>query len=219
MDGIHDLGGMEGFGSLPIEKNEPVFHADWEGRVMAMRVLMGFWRKWNIDVGRHSVENLPPADYLGFSYYERWLASLVNLMVGAGLVTVEEIKNGHAAPASKWSTPPIDAAGVKEFLPLGKRYNREVENPPRFNLGDHVQALTHMHSDHHRLPRYLRGHFGKIIFHHGAHVFPDTSAKFAGENPQHLYTVQFSAQELWGDEASLKDTVTADLWESYLEPE
>ena len=70
MDGIHDLGGMEGFGSLQIEVNEPVFHAEWEARTMAMRVLMGFWRKWNIDAGRHSVETLPPADYLGFSYYD-----------------------------------------------------------------------------------------------------------------------------------------------------
>ena len=111
MDGIHDLGGMEGFGLLQIEENEPVFHADWEARTMAMRVLMGFWRKWNIDAGRHSIENLPPADYLGFSYYEKWLASLVNLMVGAELVTVDEVKKGVSATAAKKFIPPIDAAG------------------------------------------------------------------------------------------------------------
>ena len=76
-----------------------------------------------------------------------------------------------------------------------------------------------MSSGHHRLPRYIRGHFGEIILYHGAHVFPDTNACFAGENPQHLYTVRFSAEELWGGDASLRDTVTADLWESYLELE
>ncbi len=79
MNGIHDLGGMEGFGPVPIEKDEPVFHHDWEGRVMGLRMLMGFWRKWNLDAGRHSIEMLPPADYLTFTYYEKWLASAVNL--------------------------------------------------------------------------------------------------------------------------------------------
>ena len=219
MDGIHDLGGMEGFGSLQIEENEPVFHADWEARTMAMRVLMGFWRKWNIDAGRHSIEILPPADYLGFSYYEKWLASLVNLMVGAELVTVDEVKNGFPASTAKKSIPPIDAAGLEAFLPVGKPAIRELETKPQFSVGDRVHTLSHMPSGHHRLPRYIRGHFGEIILHHGAHVFPDTNACFAGENPQHLYTVRFSAEELWGGDASLRDTVTADLWESYLEPE
>ena len=64
MDGVHDLGGTEGFGPMPIEANEPVFHHDWEGRVMAMRMLMGAWRKWNLDAGRYSVEVLPPTDRL-----------------------------------------------------------------------------------------------------------------------------------------------------------
>ena len=219
MDGIHDLGGMEGFGSLQIEKNEPVFHADWEARTMAMRVLMGFWRKWNIDAGRHSIENLPPADYLGFSYYEKWLASLVNLLVGAELVTVDEVKKGFSATTAKKSMPPIDAAGLEAFLPVGKPAMRELGTKPQFSVGDRVHTLSHMPSGHHRLPRYIRGHFGEIILYHGAHVFPDTNACFAGENPQHLYTVRFSAKELWGGDASIRDTVTAELWESYLEPE
>ena len=98
MDGIHDLGGVEGFGDIAIEEDEPVFHHDWEARVMAMRLLMGFWRKWNLDAGRHSVELLPPADYLSFTYYEKWLASLVNMSVGAGLISSEEVASGHAAP-------------------------------------------------------------------------------------------------------------------------
>ena len=89
MDGVHDLGGMEGFGRLAIEADEPVFHHAWEARVMAMRMLMGFWRKWNLDAGRHSVELLPPADYLSMTYYEKWLASLVNLSVEAGLISPE----------------------------------------------------------------------------------------------------------------------------------
>ena len=216
MDGIHDLGGMEGFGKIPIEVNEPVFHAEWEARAMAMRVLMGFWRKWNLDAGRHSAEKLPPADYLGYSYYERWLASLVNLTVGAGLVMAEEVGTGRKATGGQEYTPPINATGLIDFLGRGNPALREIKAKPLFAVGDSVRTAYHMHSGHNRLPRYARGQVGEIILHHGAHVFPDTNAKLSGEDPQHLYTVCFKAGELWGDEACNQDTVTADLWESYL---
>lgn len=218
MDGIHDLGGMEGFGPIPLEENEPTFHADWESRAMAMRMLMAFWRKWNLDGGRHSIETLPPADYLGLSYYEKWLASLVNLSVGAGLITREEVASGHPADGFEKSVPPVDAAGWESFLPKGRPSSRTIEAAPRFTVGDRVRTAAHMHSGPHRLPRYVRGHTGEIVLFHGAHVFPDTHAVLAGENPQHLYTVQFTARDLWGDEAADGDTVTVDLWEGYLAP-
>ncbi len=222
MDGVHDLGGVEGFGPIPIEDDregdEPVFHADWEPRVMAIRSLMGFWRKWNIDGGRHSIECLPPADYLGFSYYEKWLAGLVNLMVSTGLVTTEEISAGQPRPGADVATPPVDTAELVQFLPRGRPSSRATSSPPAFSIGDTVRTARHMHSGHTRLPRYVRGHIGEIISGHGAHVFPDTNAKLAGEDPQHLYTVRFTARELWGEMASGHDTVTVDLWESYIAP-
>lgn len=219
MDGIHDLGGMEGFGPLIIEVDEPVFHDQWEGRVMAMRVLMGFWRKWNIDVGRHSIERLPPKDYLGCSYYEKWLASLVNLTVSANLLTTDELKNGRVSPSATKSTPPVDAFSVKKFLPVGRPALRETETKPIFSIGERVRTSNHMQSGHNRLPKYVRGRAGEIISSHGAHVFPDTNASFLGEDPQHLYGVRFSAKELWGSDASMRNTVTVDLWESYLASE
>ena len=219
MDGIHDLGGMQGFGPIPIEKKEPVFHADWEAHVMAMRLLMGFWRKWNLDASRNSIESLPPADYLGFSYYEKWLASLVNLMVDAGMVTIEEIAASQAAPGAQKSTPPINAAGLTEFLKRGRPTVRQVNAEPMFVVGDRVRTVQYMHSDHHRLPGYIRDRVGEITLRHGAHVFPDTHAKLGREDPQHLYAVRFLARQLWGDEGNVQDTVTADLWESYLVPE
>lgn len=218
MDGIHDLGGMEGFGPIAIEDADEAFHADWEPRVMALRVLMGFWGKWNIDAGRHSVEQLPPADYLSLSYYEKWLASLVNLMTAAELVTIDEVKTGHAAPGVSKAAPPADSAAVAQFIPRGRPALRQIEAAPRFAVGDKVRTARHMHSGHNRLPRYTRGYVGEIARHHGAHVFPDTHAKLAGETPQHLYTVRFNARDLWGDEADARDTVNADLWESYLVP-
>lgn len=216
MDGIHDLGGMEGFGPIPIEEHEPVFHADWEGRAMALRMLMAFWGKWNLDSGRHSLETLPPADYLGLSYYEKWLASLVNLAVRAELITAEEVASGRAAPKTEKATPPIDPAGWKQFLPKGRSTSRPIDADPQFAVGDRVRTAEHMQSGPHRLPGYARGRTGEIILHHGAHVFPDTNGILAGEHPQHLYTVRFAARDLWGDEAQPQDTVTVDLWESYL---
>ena len=216
MDSIHDLGGMEGFGPIPVEENEPVFHADWEARAMALRMLMAFWGKWNLDAGRHSLENLPPADYLSFSYYEKWLASLVNLSVAAGLITEDEVATGKPAAKSEKSSPPIDPAGWQSFHPKGRATSRSIDAAPKFSIGDRVRTAAHMHSGHTRLPRYARDKVGEIILHHGGHVFPDTHGAMAGEHPQHLYTVKFSARDLWGEEASEGASVTVDLWEGYL---
>jgi len=218
MDGIHDLGGMEGFGPMPIEVNEPVFHHDWEGRVMGMRMLLGFWRKWPIDAGRHSVEQLPPADYLSMSYYEKWLASAVNLSVGAGLISRVEVATGRPDPGAEKVTPPVDAEGMLAAIPKGRPSQREVNTAPAFAIGDRVHTARHGHSGHTRLPGYMRDRVGAVELHHGAHVLPDVSATLAGEAPEHLYTVRFTARELWGPDADPNHSVTADLWESYLAP-
>lgn len=218
MDSIADIGGMEGFGSLEIEENEPPFHYDWEARVMAMRVLMGAWRKWNPDLGRHAVEKLPPVDYLTLGYYEKWLESMINLMVEASLVSADEVATGRPDPGVERLTPPMDAAGIAAMLPKGRPSVREIDAAPAFKIGDRVRTAKHMHSGHTRLPRYARDCTGDVIRHHGAHVFPDVSYTLTGEAPQHLYTVRFAARDLWGDDADPNHFVTADLWESYLAP-
>ena len=76
MNGVHDMGGMDGFGKVEPEPNEPVFHAPWEGRVMAMNRAMGATGVWNIDMGRFSREMLPPQVYLASSYYQKWFLGL-----------------------------------------------------------------------------------------------------------------------------------------------
>jgi nitrile hydratase subunit beta len=219
MDGVHDLGGMEGFGRLPLEENEPAFHYVWEARVMAMRLLMGGWRKWNIDAGRHSVELLPPKDYLSLTYYEKWLASLVNLSVNAGLITREEVARGRPEEGAVKAWPPLSADVFLAFIPKGRPSARQITAEPAFRVGDQVRTARHMHSGHTRLPRYLRDCVGEVVRHHGAHVFPDVSATLQGDAPEHLYSVRFSATDVWGAQASSKDSVTADLWESYLAAE
>ena len=218
MDSVHDLGGVEGFGPIPTETDEPVFHEAWEGRVLGLRFLMGFWGRWNIDGNRHSLEQLPPGDYLTMSYYEKWAAGVVNLSVEKGLITRDEVQAGRRDPDTEPVTPPVDAAGVIAFLPKGRPANREIDAAPAFAPGDKVRTARHMHSGHTRLPRYLRDQIGEIVLHHGGHVFPDVSATMAGDAPQHLYAVRFNGREIWGDAAEPGHSVTADLWETYLVP-
>jgi nitrile hydratase subunit beta len=218
MNGVHDMGGMHGFGPVQPEAHEPVFHARWEARVFALRSMMGAWRRWNIDVGRHRIERLPPADYLRMSYYEKWLVSLIDLSLDAGLVTPEEIASGRPAAGSAPQSPPMAADKLPVVLAAGSPTLRATSLKPRFATGDTVRARNVHPTGHTRLPRYVRGRLGVIERDHGAHVFPDSNARFQGENPQTLYTVRFAARELWGDVANPADAVNLNLWGDYLDP-
>jgi nitrile hydratase len=218
MNGIHDLGGMHGMGPIRHEENEPVFHEKWESRIYAINRAVGAWRKWNIDAGRYAIEQLPPADYLRMSYYEKWLARNIELLVRHGLVTQEEIEAGKPAPGSQKATPPLTAASIAPATARGTSYARpDVDAKARFEVGDRVRARKINPTGHTRLPRYARGREGAIERDRGIFVFPDTNAHFQGECPQHLYSVRFRAQELWGDNASPRDSVYLDLWDSYLD--
>jgi nitrile hydratase len=218
MNGVHDMGGMHGFGPVQPEPNEPVFHTWWEARVAAMTRAMAAWGKWNIDAGRHQRELIPPAEYLRMSYYEKWLAGLIEQLVSSGLVTREELRSGKPAPDAAKATPALTAAQVPDLLLRSRPYTRDVKAAPRFKPGDRVRTLNLNPTGHARLPRYAKGRQGVVHRHHGAHVFPDSNAHFLGEHPQHLYSVRFSARELWGPSASARDAVHLDLWEPYLEP-
>lgn len=218
MNGVHDMGGMHGMGPVLPEANEPVFHERWEARVFALNRATGALGKWNIDAGRHARERIPPADYLRMSYYEKWLTGLVMLLAESGLATPAELENGRPAPAAVKATPPLVADQVGPMLAQGRWFERPVNIPPRFAVGQMVRAKKINPTGHTRLPRYARGCVGVVDRIHGAHVFPDSNAHFRGESPQHLYSVRYSARELWGESAAARDAVYIDLWEDYLEP-
>jgi len=217
MNGVHDMGGMHGLGPIVREDNEPVFHAAWEGRTHAMASATGAWRKWNIDASRHQRELIPGPDYLRMSYYEKWYAGLVALLLKHGLVSAAELASGQPAPGTAKATPPLLGDKVESVLRRGSFYRREVNAAPSFKLGDKVRARNIHPTGHTRLPRYARGKTGEIVRDHGVHVFPDANAHFQGEQPQHLYSVRFAARELWGQAASPRDAVYIDLWDSHLE--
>lgn len=217
MNSGHDLGGMQGFGPVVSEPEKPVFHSEWEPRAMALVLAMAAAGKWNIDKSRHARECLPPPQYLNSSYYEIWLAALNTLMVSEGLVSEAELETGML------QEPPIPVKGVlrpedvETVLRLGSAYDRPVDTPARFKVGDEVRVKNFHPLGHTRAPRYLRGHVGTVEDVNGGFVFPDKNAKDLGECPEQLYTVRFSARTLWGDQARQTDSVMADLWEPYLE--
>jgi len=218
MNGVHDMGGMHGMGPIAPEPNEPVFHERWEARVYALNRAVGMLGKWNIDAGRHSCERIPPADYLRMSYYEKWLAGMIMLLKESGLANEAELESGRPTPGSIKGAPALTAEQVPAVVAARGSFERPVNTPPRFAVGQPVRAKKINPIGHTRLPRYARGRIGIVDRIHSAHVFPDSNAHFRGENPQHLYSVRFSARELWGEEAAPHDSVYIDLWESYLDP-
>lgn len=207
MNGVHDMGGMHGMGPIEIEKDEPVFHEPWEGRVFALNVVMRGWKRWNIDAGRHEIEKFAPADYLRWSYYEKWLTRVERLCE----------KHGFLDPNAAQAEPLLRAENVEATLRRGGPSARELDTKPKYSVGDRVRAKNINPEGHTRLPRYVRGKVGTVVKGHGGHVFPDCNAHFHGEAPQHLYTVRFAARELWGTMAAEKDAVYVDLWEGYLD--
>jgi nitrile hydratase len=195
MNSIHDMGGMDGFGAVVRETNEPVFHHDWERRMFAMASMMLGARVANIDEFRHAIERIAPADYLASSYYERWMRALEGIVAEKGVV---------AAPSKL-------ARAAKVARVPARRKARA-----KFKAGDRVIARNINPKGHTRTPRYVRGHAGRVTRDLGEYVFPDTNAHHAGENPQRVYTVEFSARELFGSDRNLRDTIRVDLWQDYL---
>ena len=218
MNGVHDMGGMHGMGPIKHEKNEPVFHEPWEGRVYAMtRVVRAAGGRQNLDNSRHQLELMPPDEYLRMSYYERWFTRLVDQLLKNGVITTAELESGHAAENSPKTTPPVSAQTVPAMVTRRNSARRNAPAMPRFKVGQRVRARNINPTGHTRLPRYARGKSGTVVRDHGVFLFPDTNAAFAGEKPQHVYSVRFTARELWGTDASPRDTVYLDLWDDYLE--
>jgi nitrile hydratase len=215
MNGVHDMGGMANLGPLAPEDNEPVFHAPWEGRVFAMTIASP--TRVNLDYGRHQRELIPGPDYLPMTYYERWFRSLSDALVRRGFATLEEMESGRASARSAEVTP-RSAGEIITGLSSRGSYLRERTAAPAFAIGAQVRARNINPAGHTRLPRYVRGHVGVIERCHGAHVFPDSNARLAGEDPQYLYGVRFAGAELWGEESDPRLSVALDLWEPYLEP-
>jgi nitrile hydratase beta subunit len=217
MNGVHDMGGLQDMGPVQHEKEEPVFHAAWEGRIYGIDRALRFISKWNLDAWRHQIELLPAADYFRMTYYERWLQVNEQLAVKYGLVTPKELETGVPDPGSAKATPVLTAEVAAQRLGRGIPSSNDPKVRPQFKVGQRVRARNVNPTGHTRLPRYARGKLGVITLDHGVYLFPDTNAHFQGEKRQHVYSVRFTARELWGENASPRDSVHLDMWDDYLE--
>lgn len=222
MNGVHDMGGMHGYGPVDIS-DDVLFHADWEKRVFGMTLATLAHLQSNIDHQRYRLELLAPNDYLT-TYFDRWFLSLLRASAAAGLIPQEaatdiennQLNNLPAAPVAVESSA-LNADFMRGLAAAGISSHRAISADPTFKVGDKVHARNINPPTHTRMPRYVRGKTGTVIAHRGAHVWPDSNAQFKGEDPRHLYSVSFTAQELWGADAAAGDTVVVDLWEPYLD--
>jgi hypothetical protein len=191
VDGVHDLGGMHGFGPVPIEVDEPLFHEPWEGRVW--RMLATVMGATTIDRFRYTIEQMPPAEYLASSYYARWLWAVERLAAEQGILESPDAPPRVARPSPEM--PTWDG---------------------RFRPGERVRVRNPVTSGHTRVPRYLRRHVGTVE--RVAFAWPNPTESAAtgtyGE-PELVYTVAFAGADLFGPAAD--HTLTADLGESDLE--
>jgi nitrile hydratase subunit beta len=218
VNGVHDMGGMDGFGRVEAEPNEPTFHETWEGRVIAMVRAIGTNGGINLDMQRFSREILPPQVYLTSSYYQKWFLALEQSMIARGMIGADEVQAGH----SLHENPPLKRGtftmkDVERVTTRGS-FRREPQLAPAFAVGERVRTKNINPVTHTRLPRYARGRSGTIERINGCHVFPDTNAREQGENPRWLYTVVFSGRDLWGDDADPTLQVSIEAFEPYLEP-
>ncbi len=208
MNGIHDMGGMDGFGRVEHDESDEStqFHSDWEARAFALVNTVLGRTGANVDEFRHAIERIPPARYLAFGYYERWLHAAETLLIERGILSRPEIETRAGSEIAA-----IPAAQVAAAKPRAK-------NPrAKFRAGQRVRARNINPAGHTRLPRYVRGKAGVIRNDRGVYTFPDTNAHHAGEARQHVYNVAFKVRELFGPSAHPRDEIVIDLWEDYLE--
>jgi nitrile hydratase len=219
MDGVHDMGGMHGFGAIPIDEGYLPFHETWQARVFANNMALSV-HTGNVDHFRFLIESIPPAQYLSSSYYERWMAGMLAIVEEKGFLDsnqVREIRAGQIPSTSPADIEAVPPAIVDAMLNAPSQGLRDLSGTHRFAVGDRVSAACRHTTGHVRLPRYVRGHPGEIVKDNGNQLFPDTHARNGEIELQRLYTVSFRATDLWGPDANPNDSVRLDLWEAYLD--
>jgi len=213
MNGAHDMGGMQDMGPIGPEKNEPIFHAEWERRAFALFNATDV--QW--PYRRTQIELIPPADYLRMSYYEKWLAALVPILTKTGMVSAAEIESGKVLNGANTKWHVVTVAEVAGWILPVSASSEKITLATQFQVSQRVRARNLNPVGHTRLPRYVRGKLGTIERDGGIEELQDTDIQGLGPKQQHVYTVRFAARELWGEQTSPRDFVYADLWEGYLE--
>jgi nitrile hydratase len=218
MDGIHDLGGKQGYGPIEVDEDESPFHHEWEGREWGI-AQCARTPGITIDWWRHCRELIMPGDYLGRPYFDSWAQTDFSTYIEAGWISMAEVDAGKSLDKNGDHGDPPAAMTLHQVLQEDHdhafRFDAETGEAPRFVIGQQVMTSSHANPGHTRLPQYARGRRGTVQACNGAHVFPDLSAE-GKEIYQHCYNVMFEISELWPEAKGSNDKVYLDLWESYL---
>lgn len=217
MDGVHDLGGREGFTSIEVESGDAEnFPRSWHGRVFGMNnCLFRSGITHNVDYFRHAIERMEPVGYLTHGYYGRWLAAIETMLIERGVLGKSEID--ARCPGVGSAARPAAQPAQFDYALHSYGARRETQQPPQFAPGDRVVTKLHGQPGHTRLPAYVRGKIGEVVAVHGGWVYPDRNAHGGGDAAEYLYTVEFTAAGLWGPTAEAEDdAVCIDLFEPYL---
>jgi nitrile hydratase subunit beta len=224
MNGAHDLGGLDGLGPVAVEKDEPVFHSEWEKAAFAMFSMPFRAGFFGVDQFRYGIEQMHPAEYLASRYYEHWIHTVEHYGKKAGVLNPAEIERRtqhyleHPDELLPQRDDPDLLAFVNGVVKTGAPAGRPSDAAPRFAVGDRVRVIDDSPLDHTRKARYIRGKTGVIELAHGTFIYPDSAGNGRGEDPKHVYTVKFESTHLWGPEAGDPNaSVYFDVWEPYLE--
>ncbi len=224
MTRIHDMGGRFGDGPVhPEPEGGPAFSEEWHGKAFALVQTVNWLSRWSGDASRHARERLSAKDYAAFSYYERWISALADLLVENGVLTEDDLRGPGEEGEHPLASLAMKAEAVADILAKGFPANREEEVEPVFSPGQAVRVRIPadnalVSGGHTRLPKYIAGAQGYIMLYHGNHVLPDSNAHGLGEAPEPLYAVRFHAREVWSHAEHPDDELVLDLWQSYLEP-
>jgi nitrile hydratase beta subunit len=230
MNGIHDMGGMHGFGKIQYLPEEPPFREEWEGRMFALLATVTGLGLMNIDEWRHGQERMNPAEYLSVSYYEHWLHSVVDLLDQKGILSIADLEakmaqikdrprsEDGADKGARSTTALLRSEMVPGALAAGHSTRADVAIEPRFKVGQRVRAKNLQFLGHTRLVRYVKGKVGVVETDFGVFTLPDTMAHGDIPTPQHVYSIAFTSKELWGPEADPKNSSRVGLWEDYVDP-
>jgi nitrile hydratase len=227
VNGIHDLGGRDGIGAINPTESEPVWKAEWEKHAHTFFPLAFRAGFFGVDQFRFGMEQMDPVEYLTSPYYEHWLHSVEHHGVRQGKLDPADIEERYRyylenpdAPLPEGKDPDGElVAFIEAVIPAGAPAGRDTGKVPKFSVGDRVTVVSDAPRGHTRKAGYIRGKTGVIELAHGEMIYPDTAGNDLGEAPEHVYTVRFTNEELWGaEDAEPNGSVTFDVWEPYIVP-
>jgi len=216
LDGIHDVGGRQGFGPIEVTDVDPPFPTDWEARAFGITKSVTAVSDYSVDKFRYTREQLPPLEYLTSPYFEQWMRGTMAMLVGSGLVSAEELATGCSNGSSPQGVGPAKTKEDAHAAATGSvRFDGPFNGAPAFASGDRVMISMSAPRGHTRLPQYVRGRSGTVIAYHGAHGVPEDNVKNV-KTFEPLYTVAFALGDLFEEHQGSSDQINVEIWERFL---